>query len=320
MASANPDRATMCLEILSAVVLQNRDRISLLWEAVTDHLRGIIAESTSYHLVEHAVVILLRLATRLLGAKGGEVGEAVLASLKLLVSLEPAVKDALADKIAFGVLRLLRDNVADLGGAVLAPGAPAWPHVFLLLEYSAAHVKAAPLGLAALRLLIEDCGPRVMGRDNIHLAVRALKAFSLPQNAHHHHLLAANERASSAAAGENAAGTPVDGKGGGGAKGPAGSEQGGGGGGGEEKDSVSGQTASAAGNSSVPGSGALAALSLLTKVFDISETLTSQWRLGDDDEKAAQYGAGGKGKQQHSAASSSSHYCVVYPDRLPVRE
>ena len=55
-----------------------------------------------------------------------------------------------------------------------------------------AHVKAAPLGLAALRLLIEDCGPRVMGRDNIHLAVRALKAFSLPQNAHHHHLLAAN--------------------------------------------------------------------------------------------------------------------------------
>ena len=71
-------------------------------------------------------------------------------------------------------------------------------------------------------------------------------------------------------------------------------------------DSVSGQTASAAGNSSVPGSGALAALSLLTKVFDISETLTSQWRLGDDDEKAAQYGAGGKGIQQHSATSASS--------------
>ncbi|KAG7458370.1 Golgi-specific brefeldin A-resistance guanine nucleotide exchange factor 1 isoform X1, partial [Solea senegalensis] len=59
--------AAFCLEMLLRIVLENRDRVSCVWQTVRDHLCHLCVHANeSCFLVERAVVGLLRLAIRLL--------------------------------------------------------------------------------------------------------------------------------------------------------------------------------------------------------------------------------------------------------------
>jgi hypothetical protein len=73
------------------VLLRNRDRLSLLWPPVFDHLCAIIrGKGVEGTLVAAAAVGLLRLCQRLLPCKP-EAAEPLLRGLQLVPSLDPEV-------------------------------------------------------------------------------------------------------------------------------------------------------------------------------------------------------------------------------------
>jgi hypothetical protein len=76
---------------LQVVLLRNRDRLSLLWPPVFDHLCAIIrGKGVEGTLVAAAAVGLLRLCQRLLPCKP-EAAEPLLRGLQLVPSLDPEV-------------------------------------------------------------------------------------------------------------------------------------------------------------------------------------------------------------------------------------
>jgi hypothetical protein len=73
------------------VLLRNRDRLSLLWPPVLDHLSAIIrGKGVEGALVAAAAVGLLRLCQRLLPCKP-EAAEPLLRGLQLVPGLDPEV-------------------------------------------------------------------------------------------------------------------------------------------------------------------------------------------------------------------------------------
>eukprot|EP00794_Sanderia_malayensis_P012101 gene12101-13351_t len=107
------DAATFFLEFLIRVALQNKDRISILWQTVRDHLTSIIisAQKSSF-LVERAVIGLLRLAIRLIRRE--DISSQVLVTLRVLLMMRPAVLQACYRQIAYGVHELIRTNANNI--------------------------------------------------------------------------------------------------------------------------------------------------------------------------------------------------------------
>ncbi|KAG7458373.1 Golgi-specific brefeldin A-resistance guanine nucleotide exchange factor 1 isoform X1, partial [Solea senegalensis] len=82
--------AAFCLEMLLRIVLENRDRVSCVWQTVRDHLCHLCVHANeSCFLVERAVVGLLRLAIRLLRRE--DISSQVLLSLRLLLMMKTHV-------------------------------------------------------------------------------------------------------------------------------------------------------------------------------------------------------------------------------------
>ncbi|XP_065652483.1 Golgi-specific brefeldin A-resistance guanine nucleotide exchange factor 1 isoform X4 [Hydra vulgaris] len=107
------DAAVFFLEFLIKVALQNKDRISLLWHALREHLSNIIisAPKVSF-LVERAVVGLLRIAIRLLGRD--EISSQILITLRILLMMHPKVLLSCSKQILYGLHELLRTNAVNL--------------------------------------------------------------------------------------------------------------------------------------------------------------------------------------------------------------
>ncbi|XP_048590620.1 Golgi-specific brefeldin A-resistance guanine nucleotide exchange factor 1 isoform X2 [Nematostella vectensis] len=126
-AHCDEEAAGFCLELLIRVVLQNRDRVSLLWHTVRDHLSNIIINATHHScLVERSVVGLLRLAIRLLRKE--EISNEVLTTLRVLLMMKHSVLMACGRQISFGLHELLRTNAASITST------RDWVTVFTLLE------------------------------------------------------------------------------------------------------------------------------------------------------------------------------------------
>jgi hypothetical protein len=84
--------STKCCAHWQVVLLRNRDRLSLLWPPVFDHLCAIIrGKGVEGTLVAAAAVGLLRLCQRLLPCKP-EAAEPLLRGLQLVPSLDPEVR------------------------------------------------------------------------------------------------------------------------------------------------------------------------------------------------------------------------------------
>ncbi|XP_051945583.1 Golgi-specific brefeldin A-resistance guanine nucleotide exchange factor 1-like isoform X5 [Xyrauchen texanus] len=147
--SVTPDEETMydeedaafCLEMLLRIILENRDRVSCVWQTVRDHLYQLCVHATeSCFLVERAVVGLLRLAIRLLRRE--DVGSQVLLSLRLLLMMKPHVLSKVSRDVAYGLHELLKTNAANIHCS------DDWYTLFSLLECIGAGVKPP----AALRV------------------------------------------------------------------------------------------------------------------------------------------------------------------------
>ncbi|CAH2321847.1 Golgi-specific brefeldin A-resistance guanine nucleotide exchange factor 1 isoform X1 [Pelobates cultripes] len=129
--------AAFCLEMLLRIVLENRDRVGCVWQAVRDHLYNLCAHALEFcFLVERAVVGLLRLAIRLLRRE--DISAQVLHSLRILLMMKPSVLSKVSRQVAFGLHELLKTNAANIHSS------NDWYTLFCLLECIGAGVKPPP--------------------------------------------------------------------------------------------------------------------------------------------------------------------------------
>ncbi|XP_071108376.1 Golgi-specific brefeldin A-resistance guanine nucleotide exchange factor 1-like isoform X1 [Haliotis cracherodii] len=132
------DAAVFFLELLIKVVLQNRDRVSPIWQAVRDFLYNVIVNANEHtFLNERAVVGLLRLAVRLLRRE--EIASQVLTSLRILMMMKPNVIHSISRQVAFGLHELLRTNAANIHSS------QDWYTLFMSLEIVGAGANPPPV-------------------------------------------------------------------------------------------------------------------------------------------------------------------------------
>ncbi|XP_053163379.1 Golgi-specific brefeldin A-resistance guanine nucleotide exchange factor 1 isoform X6 [Hemicordylus capensis] len=149
--SVTPDEETydeedvaFCLEMLLRIVLENRDRVAFVWQAVRDHLYHLCINAMEYcFLVERAVVGLLRLAIRLLRRE--EISAQVLLSLRILLMMKPSMLNRASHQIAYGLHELLKTNAANIHSG------DDWYALFTLLECIGSGVKPPPALQATTR-------------------------------------------------------------------------------------------------------------------------------------------------------------------------
>ncbi|XP_069652565.1 Golgi-specific brefeldin A-resistance guanine nucleotide exchange factor 1 isoform X6 [Haliaeetus albicilla] len=126
--------AAFCLEMLLRIVLENRDRVTCVWQTVRDHLYHLCVHSVEFcFLVERAVVGLLRLAIRLLRRE--EISAQVLLSLRILLMMKPNVLSRVSHEVAYGLHELLKTNAANIHSG------DDWYTLFTLLECIGSGVK-----------------------------------------------------------------------------------------------------------------------------------------------------------------------------------
>ncbi|NXU56223.1 GBF1 factor, partial [Turnix velox] len=126
--------AAFCLEMLLRIVLENRDRVTCVWQTVRDHLYHLCVHAVDFcFLVERAVVGLLRLAIRLLRRE--EISAQVLLSLRILLMMKPNVLSRVSHEVAYGLHELLKTNAANIHSG------DDWYTLFTLLECIGSGVK-----------------------------------------------------------------------------------------------------------------------------------------------------------------------------------
>ncbi|KAM6956606.1 Golgi-specific brefeldin A-resistance guanine nucleotide exchange factor 1 [Aplochiton taeniatus] len=129
--------AAFCLEMLLRIVMENRDRVSCVWQTVREHLCHLCVHANeSCFLVERAVVGLIRLAIRLLRRE--DISSQVLLSLRLLLMMKPHVLSRVSREVAFGLHELLKTNAANIHCT------DDWYTLFSLLECIGAGIKPPP--------------------------------------------------------------------------------------------------------------------------------------------------------------------------------
>ncbi len=142
-AAADDEHATLFyLEMLVRITIQNRDRVGIIWQPVSDHLSRLIMSSTGADkafLLERAVTALMRLTIRL--SRKEDLASLVVQSLKVLLALKVNVTFHVCRHITFGLYDLLRNNAANIHEA------EDWAIIFGLIEVVGAGVN--PVALAA---------------------------------------------------------------------------------------------------------------------------------------------------------------------------
>ncbi|CAO2820443.1 unnamed protein product [Amaranthus hypochondriacus] len=142
--------AVFCLELLIAITLNNRDRISLLWQSVYEHISNIVQSvAVPCALVEKAVFGLLRICRRLLPYKENLVDE-LLRSLQLVLKLDARVADAYCEQITQEVGQLVRTNAHCIRSQM------GWRVILSLLAITARHPDASEAGFEALCFIMGD--------------------------------------------------------------------------------------------------------------------------------------------------------------------
>ncbi|TKY56779.1 ARF guanine-nucleotide exchange factor GNOM [Spatholobus suberectus] len=159
------DTAVFCLELLTAITLNNRDRIVLLWHGVYEHISNIVQSTVMpCVLVDKAVFGLLKICQRLLLA------DELLRSLQIVLKLDARVADAYSEQITLEVSHLLKANAAHIRSQL------GWRTITSLLSNIARHLEAYETGFEAL-LFIMSNGTHLMPANYV-LCVDAARQFA----------------------------------------------------------------------------------------------------------------------------------------------
>ncbi|XP_074647787.1 Golgi-specific brefeldin A-resistance guanine nucleotide exchange factor 1-like isoform X2 [Tubulanus polymorphus] len=132
------DASVFYLELLIRVVLQNRDRVSPIWQSIRDHFYNVLVNASEpTFLIERTVVGLLRIAIRLLRRE--EIASQVLTSLRMLLMIKGGVVYSVCRQLSYGLHELLRTNAANIHSS------DDWYTLFTLLEVAGAGASPPPL-------------------------------------------------------------------------------------------------------------------------------------------------------------------------------
>ncbi|XP_047109298.1 Golgi-specific brefeldin A-resistance guanine nucleotide exchange factor 1 isoform X1 [Schistocerca piceifrons] len=127
--SFEEDVSVFFLELLLKIVIQNRDRVSSIWQVVRDHMYSLVMSASACDhcfLMERSVVGLLRLAIRLMRRE--DMSPMVLHSLRMLLLLKPLPLLRVSRQIAYGLYELLKTSAANIHSET------DWTIIFTLLE------------------------------------------------------------------------------------------------------------------------------------------------------------------------------------------
>ena len=117
------------LELLVRIVIQNRDRVTVIWQSVRDHLYTLVMNAAVFDyqfLLERSVIDLLRLAIRLM--RNEEMSPIVLQSLRMLLLLKNSTLFRVSRQISFGLYELLKTSAQNIHTN------SDWSIIFTLLE------------------------------------------------------------------------------------------------------------------------------------------------------------------------------------------
>lgn len=168
--SDEEDTAVFCLELLITITLNNRDRITLLWQGIYEHIARIVQSTVMpCNLVEKAVFGLLHICQRLLPYKEN-LSDDLLRSLQLILKLDARVADAYCENITQEVARLLKANASHIRSQT------GWRTVINLLSITARHPDACETGFDALVFVMSDGAH--LSPANFILCVEAARQFA----------------------------------------------------------------------------------------------------------------------------------------------
>ncbi|XP_052237414.1 Golgi-specific brefeldin A-resistance guanine nucleotide exchange factor 1-like isoform X1 [Dreissena polymorpha] len=134
------DAAVFFFEQFITCILQNRDRVTPVWDSVKEHIYSLIVNAPHHtFMVERAVVGLLRISIRLLRRE--DIAPLVLSSAQILLMMKPQVVHSVSicQQVAYGLHEMLRTNAANIHQSV------DWYHLFTLLEVVGAGVDPPPV-------------------------------------------------------------------------------------------------------------------------------------------------------------------------------
>ena len=118
------------LELITRITIANRDRVSVIWRSVSDHLHRVISVSSrtldTHFQLERAVTSLLRLGVRL--ARKEDLASMVVQSLRILLAIKPGAILHVSKQVSYGLHELLRNNAANIHSR------EDWCVIFTLLE------------------------------------------------------------------------------------------------------------------------------------------------------------------------------------------
>lgn len=139
-----------CIDVLTELTLQNRDRLQVPWPSIHGLMVRVIAPATEPSAVlERAIVSLLRVGVRLLHRE--EVRDDVLRGLNLLVRLPSDAAEVLSVPIASGIYNIVKAHGSSIHST------SGWHAILSILESSARYQPAArEMGLETLFCLLKD--------------------------------------------------------------------------------------------------------------------------------------------------------------------
>lgn len=103
------------LELIIRITVQNRDRVTCIWNPVRDHIYGLVmgaAASDRIFILERSIVALLLLTGRLMRRE--DVAPIVLQSLRMLLMLKPQVLSRVSRQVSYGLHELLKTGAANV--------------------------------------------------------------------------------------------------------------------------------------------------------------------------------------------------------------
>ncbi|XP_014496105.1 ARF guanine-nucleotide exchange factor GNOM isoform X1 [Vigna radiata var. radiata] len=164
------ESSVFCLELLVAIILNNRDRVVLLWKGVYEHISNIIQSTViPCALVEKAIFGLLRICHRLLPYKENITDE-LLRSLQLVLKLDALVADAYYEQITREVGCLVKANASHIRSQ------SGWRTITALLSITSRHLESSEAGFDALLFIMSD-GAHLLPANYI-LCVDAARQFA----------------------------------------------------------------------------------------------------------------------------------------------
>ncbi|KAG8947301.1 GDP/GTP exchange factor for ARF [Tulasnella sp. 424] len=160
------------LETMVSVACQTKTHIEETWPVVFEHISGLLKASERFGiiLIERAVVGLLRLG--LILAEQPSLRDQVYVSIDLLRSLPPSVTNAVAEQLATGLARLVKEHHNIINSAT------EWGLVSTLLRSTMSHSEAVKISFTLIMDFIGQESEQTVAPENIAALTYLLETFA----------------------------------------------------------------------------------------------------------------------------------------------